>query len=98
MGEKHDRAATKLAKKLGTQHRRNGVDILSKGKAIEVAITKSDIYTSIRQLKRSRAPRKFLAVPSSQASLARRLLMKSGIGVMNLRGKVLKRTRKCKRR
>lgn len=98
MGEKHDRTVARLAKKLGTQHRRNGVDILFKGKAIEVAITKSDIYTSVKQLKRSRASKRFIAVPSGQASLARRLLMKSGIGIMNLRGKVLKRTRKCKRR
>ena len=83
---------------MNTRHRGKGVDILSKGKAIEVAVTPSDIYSSVKQLKRSRAFAKYIAVPTKQVPLARKLLTKTGIGVMNLLGKVQKRTRKRKGR
>jgi len=97
MGERHKKTATRIARKLGTKHRRKGVDILSNGNAIEVAVTPGDIYSSAKQLKKSRASKKYMAVPARKTTLARRLLKGTGIGVMDLRCSVRKRTRKSRR-
>lgn len=53
MTSEHDKIAERLAKRLGTKHRPEGVDIIKDDTAIEVAATNSDIYSSLSQLKRS---------------------------------------------
>lgn len=94
MAYDHDDIANRLAKKSGSRHRRKGVDIVSKGRAIEVAVTQGDMYASVGQLKRSRARKKYMAVPAPMIPDARRLLKGSGIGIMNTRGRIRKRSRK----
>lgn len=93
---RHDMAVDRIAKRYGGKHRRKGIDLLHMGLGIEVAIDDSDIYQSIEQLKRSRATRKYIAVPSSQVPKACKLTMGTGIGVMNLEGTIKKRTRRKK--
>jgi len=90
----HDRTANRLARKFRSTYRRRGVDILSQGRAIEVAVTLGDLYQSVKQLRRSRAPKKYLAVPSYLLPKARKLLKGSGIGIMNTKGRIIKKCRK----
>ena len=90
----HDKAADRLAKKFETTHRQEGVDIRIPGMSIEVAVTDDDIRQSIGQLKRSRAEKKFMAVPASKSDQAKKLLRGTGIGIMDLDGNIKKRTRK----
>ena len=90
----HDKSANRLAKKFKTVHRHEGVDIRIPGKSIEVAVTDDDIRQSVRHLKRSRAEKKYMAVPASKLDEAKRRLKGTGIGVMDLDGKIRKRTRK----
>lgn len=94
MSYDHDEIADRLAKKFKTKHRREGVDIVSKNRAMEVAITKEDMVQSFGQLKRSRAQKKYLIVPPPLYKNAERLLKDSGIGIMNPRGKIRKRSRR----
>lgn len=90
----YDQIANRLARKFGTIHRHRGVDILSQGRAIEVVGTLSDLYQSFKQLKRSRAPKKYMVVPSRLLPRARKLLKGSGIGIMNTKGRIIKKCRK----
>ena len=90
----HDKAANRLAKKFKTVHKHEGIDIRIPGMSVEVAVTDDDIYQSIGQLNRSRAEKKFLSVPSGKVEKAKELLEGTGMGVMNLDGKIKKRTRK----
>lgn len=94
MAYDHDEIANRLAKKFRTRHRRKGGDIVSKDKAVEVAVTRGDMHASVGQLKRSRARKKYMAVPAPMIPDARRLLKGSGIGIMNARGRIRKRSRK----
>lgn len=89
----HDKAANRLARKYGTEHRREGVDILVDGKAIEVAVSDDDINTSVSQLNRSRAGIKYMAVPSRKVEQAKEILEGTGIGVMDLNGTIKKKPR-----
>ena len=94
MSYDHDAIANRLAKKLKTKHRREGVDIVSNDRAIEVAVSKNDLYQSIGQLRRSRAANKYIAVPAPLIPEAERLLEGSGIGIMTTSGKIRKRSRR----
>jgi len=73
---------------------REGVDLKTKDKAIEVAAGTSDLYQSVGQLRRSRKPKKYMAVPSSLAQKAKKLLKGSGIGIMDARGTIRKKARR----
>lgn len=94
----HDATANKLAKKYGTKHRHKGVDIVARNMAIEVACSIGDVYQSLGQLKRSRARKKYMAVPRSLVQFTKGYLKDTGIGVMTPSGKIRKRSRRRKRR
>jgi len=93
MGEAHDRAADGLARKLGTDHDRKGVDIKKGDKAIEVAVKNADIEKSVKQLNSSRKPVKYLAVPPKKVKLAKDVTKGTGIGVMSTTGSIRKKAR-----
>jgi len=90
----HDTVANRLANKLGTKHRREGVDIVFKDIAWEVACTLGDLRTSVRQLKRSRTSKKYMVVPRSLTARAKKLLKSTGIGITTTSGKIIKRSRR----
>ena len=90
----HDKAAERLAGKLKTKHRREGVDIVVPGRSIEVAVSDDDIASSVKQLNRSRADKKYMAVPARKVNQARKILEGTGIGIMDLNGTIKKRTRR----
>ena len=94
MASSHDKIADRLASKLKTKHRRQGVDIVNRGRAIEVAASESDLHQSVAQLNRSRAAKKYMAVPSSLVSNAQGLLKDSGIGIMDEKGRIRKKSRR----
>jgi len=94
MSYDHDEIADSLAKKFGTKHRPKGVDIVFKDRSMEVAVTEEDLRQSVGQLKRSRAERKYMVVPTPLIPKAREILEDTGIGIMNTRGTIKKRSRK----
>ena len=96
MSSDHDEIADRLAKKLGTKHRRKGVDIVYKDRAMEVAVTEEDLRQSVGQLKRSRTEKKYMVVPTPLIPKASEILEDTGIGIMNTRGTIKKRSRKKK--
>ena len=97
MGKRHDRAVDRLTKIFGGKHRRQGIDLVSKGLGIEVAVTDNDVKTSVRQLQRSRVQTKYLSVPSELVDRAKKQTKGTGIGVRNLRGTIKKRARRKRR-
>ena len=96
MSYDHDEIVDRLAKKFKTKHRREGVDIISKNRAMEVATSPEDLRQSVPQLNRSRAAKKYMVVPPSLYKEAEKLLKDTGIGMMNTRGAIKKRSRKKK--
>lgn len=94
MSFNHDKIAHRYAKKLGTKHRRKGVDIVYRNTAWEVAVSPNDMATSVRQLKRSRASKKYMMVPRPLVPRAKKLLKGTGIGVMTPSGRIKKRSRR----
>ena len=90
----HDVIAQRLARQLGTEYRRKGVDLVSKGVAWEVVVTLNDLYTSISQLRRSRASKKYMVVPRPLITSAKKLLKNTGIGIATTSGKIVKRSRR----
>jgi len=94
MSYDHDEIADSLAKRFRAKHREKGVDIVSKDRAIEVAVTENDLRQSIGQLNRSRAEKKYMAVPPPLYDKAENLLKGTGIGIMNTRGDIRKRSKR----
>ena len=90
---RHDRMVHKIAKKRGGRDIHKGVDLRPKDYAIEIAVSDSDLYQSMGQLKRSRKKKKYIAVPSSLHRKARKLTKNTGIGVMDGNGNIIKRAR-----
>lgn len=87
-------AVRKIENRLGVKERAQGVDFVVDGNAYEFAETKEDIRESIGQLKRSRVPRiKKLIVPNNLESFAKEVTKGTGIGVENISGKILKKSR-----
>jgi len=94
MTSEHNKICKRLAKKFNTSCLREGVDLKPKDRAIEVATTESDLRQSVGQLRRSRKPKKYMAVPSSLMSNAQGLLKGSGIGIMDEKGRIRKKSRR----
>ena len=94
---KHDQIAEKLAKKFGTEYKKHkGIDIVTKDRVIEVEATKSGIYQGINQVKRSSKAR-YLAVNNRNIQNALNATKGTGIGVIDERGRIIKRARRKKK-
>lgn len=94
MKSEHDMISERLARKFKASYLREGVDLKTKDKAIEVATSNSDLYQSIGQLRRSRKAKKYMVVPSSLAQKAKMMLKGSGIGIMDTKGRIRKKARR----
>lgn len=96
MGKHQNKTAVrKIEKRLGVKERAKGVDFVVSGNAYEFAETKQDIKESIGQLNRSRVPKtKKLIVPNNLESFAKKATRGTGIGIENISGKNLKKSRK----
>ncbi len=85
----------KIERRLGTKERSKGVDFVKNGNAYEFAETREDIKTSISQLNRSRVPRaKKLIVPNQLGKFAKDVAQGTGLGIENISGKIIKKSRK----
>ncbi len=87
----HDEIANRLAKKFKTEYKSDkGIDIVLSNRVIEVETKKGGIYQGIKQIEKSSKPR-YLAVNSINIKNAIEATKDSGIGVMNERGKIIKK-------
>ena len=88
---KHDQIAEDLARKFGTEYKKHkGIDIVTGNRVIEVETTKEGIYQGINQVKRSPKAR-YIAVNDRNLQNALNATEGTGIGVMNSKGKIIKR-------
>ncbi|MEW6457005.1 MAG: hypothetical protein AB1410_09885 [Acidobacteriota bacterium] len=88
---KHDQIGEKLAKRFGTEYRKQkGIDIVTDNRVIEVETTKSGIYQGINQVKRSSKAR-YIAVNERNLQNALDGTKGNGIGVMDEKGNIIKR-------
>ncbi len=93
---KHDQIAENLANKFGSEYKKHkGIDIVTDNRVIEVETTKSGIYQGINQVKRSSKAR-YLAVNDKNLQNAMNATQGTGIGVMDERGRIVKRARRKK--
>jgi hypothetical protein len=91
---KHDQIAESLAKKFGTRYKKHkGIDIVTDDRVIEVETTKNGIYQGIDQVKRSPKAR-YIAVNDRNIQNALKATEGTGIGVIDEKGKIVKRARR----
>ena len=90
----HDQIAEKLAKEFGAKYKKyKGIDIVTSNRVIEVETTKNGIYQGINQVKRSPKPR-YIAVNKRNIQNALKVTEGTGIGVMDEKGRIVKRARR----
>jgi|Deesub1362A_J573_1020465.scaffolds.fasta_scaffold01719_5 hypothetical protein len=95
---RHDQIAENLAKKFGTKYKKHkGIDIVTKKRVIEVETTKEGIYQGINQVKRSQKPG-YIAVNNKNLMNAIWATKGTGIGVMDEKGRILKRAHRNKKK
>ena len=91
---KHDQIAENLAKKFGVKYKKHkGIDIVTDNRVIEVETTKSGIYQGIDQVKRSTKVR-YIAVNDRNIQNALNTTEGTGIGVMDEKGRIIKKARR----
>jgi len=91
---KHDQIAENLAKKFGVKYKKHkGIDIVTKDRAIEVEVTKGGIYQGIKQVKRSSKAR-YIAVNDKNIQDVLNATEGTGIGVMDEKGRIIKKARR----
>lgn len=88
---KHDLIAERLARKFDTEYKPNkGIDLVTPDRVIEIETKKEGIEQGIDQVAHSSKAR-YLVVSNRIVKLAQELAEGSGIGIMNKRGKIIKR-------
>ncbi|HIC92335.1 MAG TPA: hypothetical protein EYP21_09820 [Syntrophaceae bacterium] len=88
---KHDKIAENLAKRFGSEYKKHkGIDIVTRDRVIEVETTRNGIYQGINQVKRSSKAR-YIAVNDRNIENALNATKRTGIGVMNEKGKIIKK-------
>jgi len=92
---KHDKIAETLAKKFGVEYKKRGIDIVTNERVIEVETKKSSLYQGINQVKRSSKGR-YIAVNDINMQNALDTIKGTGIGVMDEKGNIVKKTRRKK--
>lgn len=91
MASLHDQIAEKLARKFGTEYKKHkGIDIVLPKRVIEVETKAGGVAQGITQVQRSSKAR-YLAVNRANVDHALEATEGTGIGVMNERGKILKK-------
>ena len=87
----HDQIAEKLAKKFNTEYKSHkGIDIVTKGKVIEVETKSNSLSQGVGQVAHSSKAR-YLAVNKININNALDVTKGTGIGVMADTGRIIKR-------
>ena len=93
---KHDEIAEKLARKFNTEYKSTkGIDLVTRDRVVEIETKKEGIYQGIKQVEKSSKPR-YLAVNKININNALEATHGTGIGIMNERGKIIKRASRKK--
>jgi len=88
---KHDEIAEKLARKFRTEYKKHkGIDIVTRGRVIEVETKKDSLSQSKKQVQRSSKAR-YLAVNKPNIKNALKATKGTGIGVMSQAGRIVKK-------
>lgn len=88
---KHDEIAEKLAKKFNTQYKaQRGIDLVTQDRVVEVETKKAGIYQGIKQVEKSPKAR-YLAVNKINIDNALEATQRTGIGVLNESGNIIKK-------
>ena len=94
---KHDQIAENLAKKFGTVYKKHkGIDIVTKNRVIEVESTKGGIYQGIKQVEKSSKAR-YIAINDRNIKNALNATEGTGIGVMDEKGRIIKRASRVRK-
>lgn len=95
---KHDRIAETIARKLRTSYNpTKGVDVVSSERAVEVETDAAGLKRGIQQLQGHQQLR-YLGVPNRLVPTAVKRTRGTKIGIMNEKGKVVKRAQRPARR
>ena len=95
---KHDEIAQNLAKKFRTEYKsQKGIDLVLPDRVIEVEAKKAGIPQGIKQVEKS-AKARYLAVDDSNINNVLKATKGTGIGVMDERGKIIKRASRKKKK
>jgi len=93
---KHDEIANKLAKKFKTEYKSDkGIDLVLKGKVIEIETKKSSLPQGIGQVVKSQKAR-YLAVNKINVNNALEATKGTGVGVMGETGRIIKKASRKK--
>lgn len=93
---KHDQIAERLANKFNTEYKSDiGIDLVTKNRVIEVETKLSGLDQGIGQIEHSSKAR-YLAVSNSIKRKTLEEVCSTGIGIMNERGKIIKRASRKK--
>lgn len=92
----HDEIAKKMAKKLKIEYKSDrGIDLVTSNQVIEIETKKSGISQGIKQVEKSPKAR-YLAVNKININNALEATKGTGIGVMNEKGKIIKKASRKK--
>jgi len=93
---KHDEIADKLAKKFKTEYKSDkGIDLVISDKVIEVETKKASLSHGIGQVIKSQKAR-YLAVNKININNALEATKRTGVGVMNETGRIIKKASRKK--
>jgi len=93
---KHDEIADKLAKKFKTEYKSDkGIDLVISDKVIEVETKKASLSQGIGQVIKSQKAR-YLAVNKININNALEATKRTGVGVMNETGRIIKKASRKK--
>ena len=90
MASPHDRAAKRIARKLGGRYnRRTSPDVVARGVQVEVKSTAEEIPEALRQL-RGRRGDAFVALPKAEQKKGLKRLARRKTGLMDLNANIKK--------
>ena len=94
MGTKHDETAKRLARKKGVEYNKGqGPDVVTPSQAIEVE-TERTVKDGLRQLRGFQKPVYIAGADAAATDAALKVTDGTTVGVMNSRGKIIKRSKR----
>ena len=94
MGTKHDETAKRIARKKGVEYNKGqGPDIVTPSQAIEVE-TERTVKDGLRQLRGFQKPVYIAGADAAATNAALKATDGTTVGVMNSRGKIIKRSKR----
>lgn len=90
---KHDQIAERFAEQENVEYNRGkGPDVKGKDRTLEIAVSSSDVQSSVKQVRRYRKP--YIVTTPELVEKALDVTKGTGVGVMKLNGQIVKKPRK----